>query len=304
MANGIIGLPENVPFKSLRFAIEVVKDGDFFTMQEETVNLSPYITDINGHIQVNFSKNYAQFLEAPDRNKLLVYTNGLASGGLYGITYTWSLMANWRYWIAQLNAPIDFFDNTLPNSGRNAEWMRYLRGTVGVDIRFRCYITDAEDVVYTIENDFKIQDYDDSDIVSEIKIFDNQDNEVTSLISGQTMRLEATHTLPSGTYGTNSWGWISVRPKESEENKRISTAWDWTSQNLPLRPLIGQTKAKKTVSGAEMKIECLIDCANLPFGEFTIISKVEELGEIDKKYTLTEDLKYLNTEDANKLIQG
>ena len=278
MAKGVIGLPENVPFKSLRFAIEIVKDGDFFALQEETVNLATYITDVNGHIQIDFTKNYAQFLEAPDRNKFIVYTNGTTSGVLYGVSFSWSLMANWRDWIAQLNAPIEFFDNTLPNNGRNAEWMRYLRDTVGVDVRFRCYITDAEDVVYTIENDFEIQDYDDSDIVSEIKIFDNQDNEVTSLISDQTMRIEAIHTLPSGIFGVNSWGWISVRPKNAEENKRISTVWDWTSQSLPLRPLVGQTKAKKTISGTVMKIECLIDCANLPFGEFTIISRVEEIA--------------------------
>lgn len=287
----IIELPENTEFNSIKFAIEVVSGGESFALQEETINLSN-LPMVGGVIQVDYTKNYAQFLESPERNKLQVFNYSPVSSGIYELAVGWILMANWRTWITQSNAFTEFFDFSLPLNGQNAEWMRYLRDTVGVNIQFKFQLTDSEDVTYTNTFDIPIQDYDDSeDITSEIKIYDENDNVVTSLISGQIMRIEAIHTKDSGTYNVDSWGWISVHPKEAEENKRIGTVWDWTSISEPLRPLIGETKAKGTIVGGVATIECLIDCTTLPFGSYTLITRIENTIELGERNVHKEDFK-------------
>jgi hypothetical protein len=185
-------------------------------------------------------------------------------------------MASWRYWIAQNDALVDFFDSTLPNNGLNNEWMRYLR-EAGYSIRTRCQITTDEDVAYYWDADVNLQDYDDSaDITTTIEIYDASDVLQTSLLANQTMRIKAIHTKLDAWDEEDSWAWISLRPFESETNKRISTEWDWTSINNPLKPLQGETRLTMSFPSATvMETECLVDTSMLDIDNYTLTARSE-----------------------------
>jgi hypothetical protein len=185
-------------------------------------------------------------------------------------------MASWRYWIAQNNALVDFFDSTLPNNGFNNEWMRYLR-EAGFSLRLRCSLVTSEDVEYFWQTNVDLQDYDDSEeITTEIEIYDSSDVQQLALLANQQMRIKAIHTKTSAWDADDTWSWVSVRPFESETNKRISSEWAWTSQNLPLRPLSGQTRLKVTYPSANVMVtECLVDTSMLDVEKYTLVARAQ-----------------------------
>lgn len=275
----LFNLEENALWKSLALKIQVVKDldGQYFDLFSRTINFAGYVTNIDGKIQINYLEALQQFLEAPDRNKIQVNLTGNDADGMYEVQILWSVLASWRYWIAENDALVDFFDSALPNNGLNNEWMRYLR-EAGFTLRLRCELTDSENTMFYFGSNINLQDYDDTEEVTTVhEYYDSSDVLQTSLLSGQIMRIKAIHTLTSGSWPTtNIWGWISCRPLEAEQNKRISTVWDWTSQNAPLKPLTGETAAKLTFPTPDVAVvECLIDTSVIPVNEETIISRIE-----------------------------
>lgn len=266
-------------WKALRLDVQVVNDttGEYFDLLTRTVPFSPYVTDLAGVIHVDFLEAINQNLDVPDRNKLEVKLTGTETVTDYEVQIVWSLMASWRYWIAQNNALLDFFDTALPHDGRNAEWMRYLE-IAGFSLRVRCLMIDPADVAFYWGSNMLLQDYDDSaEITTIIKYYDSSDVEQTSLVQGQLMRIEALHTLTAGAWDVgNVWGWIAFRPFESEPARRISTVWDWTSQNTPLKPLTTETKAKLTYPSPDVaKVECLLDTTLINANNFTVVARIE-----------------------------
>jgi hypothetical protein len=265
-------------YKNLTVNMQVVRDSDgqFFDIFERLINFGGYVTTPDGKQQINYTEQLQQFLDSTDRNVISLKLTGTESGDLYELELLWSIMASWRYWIAQNNALVDFFDSTLPNNGLNNEWMRYLR-EAGFSLRLRCTLTTSEDVAYFWQNSINLQDYDDSDdITTVITLFDQNDSSQTALLANQMMRVVATHTKIDAWDTDDSWAWVSVRPFESETNKRISSEWAWTSQNLPLRPLSGQTRLKVTYPSANVMVtECLVDTSMLDIENYTLVARAE-----------------------------
>lgn len=265
-------------YKSLNVQMQVVRDSDgqFFTLFERLINFSNYVTTPDGIQQINYTEQLQQFLDSDDRNIISLQLSGLDVGTQYGLDLIWSVMASWRYWIAQNDALVDFFDATLPNNGLNNEWMRYLR-EAGYSIRTRCQITTDEDVAYYWDASVNLQDYDDStDITTEIEIYDASDVLQTSLLANQTMRIKAIHTKDDAWDIDDSWAWVSIRPFESETNKRISTEWDWTSQNYPLKPLSGETRLTISFPSTNVMVtECLVDTSMLDIDNYTLVARAE-----------------------------
>ena len=107
------------------------------------------------------------------------------------------------------------------------------------------------------------------------------------------MRIEATHVNNTGAWSPDLvWGWNSCRPLNGEPNKRLSTAWNWTSQDLPLKPLNGFTKSKLTFPSANTAVvECLIDTNTLT-DDTSIIAKIEDS---------TKALRNVHIETVNKI---
>jgi hypothetical protein len=265
-------------WNSLELAMQVVRtsDGGFFNIFDRLITLSGYPVTTDGRQQINYTENLQQFLESAGRNQITLGLTGVDSLPLYQVELKWSILASWRYWIAQSNALIDFFDSTLPNNGLNNEWMRYLR-EAGYTLRLKCTLTNDANTAYYWETQVDLSDYDEStEITTEIKLFDIYDQEQTALVANQLMKVRAIHTKTSAWNEEDAWAWVSVRPFESETNKRISTEWDWTSQSNPLRPLTGETRLKQTFpSTTVMHTECLIDTSMLDVSKATLVARAE-----------------------------
>lgn len=273
--HSIFRLNKSVEWEEMRLRVFVRRTSDNleFNLESRTIPFSQFPM-VGGVIQLNHFEEIQQFLDAPERNKLSLKLTGNETGSDYEVELIWSLMNNWRYWIANNNAFLDFYDINLPNNGRNNEWVRYLMLS-GYQIITQ-YTLVKDGVGYFASSMLDIKDYDDWQGVSVINLYDENNNPVNSLISGQTMRVEALHTLNTGNWqGGDVWGWLAFRPFESEVAKRISTVWDWTSQDLPFRPLAGETKAKLTLSGAVAKVEALIDCSMIDTENSTLVARIE-----------------------------
>ena len=259
--------------------IQVVRDSDnsTFDLVSKFVNLTNYIVNVDGEIQINYNEPITQYLESPDRNALSISLTGNDVGTQYEVQILWSLMASWRYWISQSNAFVDFFDGALPNDGMSAEWMRYLR-LAGYSLRVRVNLIDNNNTAFYFGAGIDLQDYDDTpDITTVFEYYDSSNVLQSSWVANDIMTIKAIHTLTSGAWDVNdTWAWNSVRPFENEANKRISSVWDWTSQNNPLMPLTGDTKASLTFPTPDVAVvECRVNTSMISVEKATAISRIE-----------------------------
>ena len=277
----LFNLTKSVLWERLSLSIEVVRDSDgaFFQLLNKVINFSNYITSPDGTININYSEQINQYLDSTGRNVLTVANTGVEVGSDYEVKIVWSLVASWRYWIEQNNALSDFFDGAIPNNGRNNEWMRYLR-EAGYSIRLRSRLL-KDSVNYYWGGNIEMQDYE-ANLVSPtinttIQYFDADGVEQSALLPGQDMKVRAEHTLLSGTWNVSDvWGWIAERGFETDPSKRITTAWDWTSQTSPLKPLVGETRAKLTFPSASVaRVECLVDTSQVGDVTNTFVARIE-----------------------------
>lgn len=277
----LFSLTKNVLWEQLSLSIEVVRnsDGAFFQLENKVVSFINAITSPDGTININYSEQLNQYLDSTGRNVLTVKNTGVEVGADYEVKIVWSLVASWRYWIAQNNALSDFFDGAIPNNGRNNEWMRYLR-EAGYSIRLRARLLKSG-VNYYWGGNINLQDYEANllspAINTTIQYFDEDGTEQTALLPNQDMIIRAEHTLLSGSWSVlDVWGWIVERGFENDPSKRITTSWNWTSQTSPLKPLTGETKAKLTFpSAAVARVECRVDTSQLGDITNTFVARIE-----------------------------
>jgi len=253
-------------------------DNEFFILEEFFIPFGSYVTTPNGVQQIQFSQAIQQFLESPDRNEVSMSVNGIDTATTYELDIKWSLMVNWRKWLPQSNAFTDFYDNTLLNNGLNREWMRYLR-LAGYTLSTEVTLVDDANTSFRFGAEIELVDYDVTpDVTSSVLYYDENDIATTFFVTGQTNRIEATHVNNNIDWSPdNTWGWISLRPFGGEQNKRISTVWDWTSQNLPLLPLAGETKAKISYPSPNVAVvECFVDVNLITSGVSSVIVKIDD----------------------------
>ena len=269
-------MPKYEAWKSLKCAVIIEKDSDnqTFELTSETLNFGAFPVTTDGKIQINYTKLLAQFLDNPNnRNVFKVNLTSPTTTDKYSVQIYWSLMANWRYWLPNTNALIDFFDGALPNNGLNAEWMRYMR-ELGYSIKVRSYLLSPDDIEYTWDTNFAMQDYDEEpNITSVITLKDENNDPQSVLLDNQIMTIVATHTLTSGNWSENdTWGWISIRPKEAEPNKRISTEFTGTALDLPLKETVTLDFPTPDVA----VVTCKVDTSLIVSENSTIICRIEQ----------------------------
>lgn len=280
-------LDEFEAWEKMTLDIEVVKtsDGTAFDLFSSSFNFqsNPNTPMVGGVIQLDETQPLAQFLDAPERNKIELKNTGVTASGTYEVQLIWSMMANWRYWITNNQAFTTFYDNTLENDGKNQEWVRYL-DLSGYTIRARVRLV-KDDIAYYFGGNIDVSDYEDWDGVSEITLYDESNNLVTALLDGQIMKVRADHVLNSGAWiAGDTWGWIAQRGYEQDPNKRLSSFWDWTSQDNPLQPKTGLTTSSLDIVSTNAnddtaRIECLIDTSLTNISEFSLTSRIQSPSE-------------------------
>lgn len=275
-------LEKNNLYQSLQATVIIERDSDGaqFELLSRLIPFGNYVVTPNGVIQIQYTEPLQQFLDNPDANVLKLELTGVETSELYQARLDWSLMANWRYWIAQNNAFTEFFDNALPLNGLNAEWMRYMRES-GYTIKVQCNLIDADNVEYYWQADFGLIDYDsEENVTCDIQLFDAQSNPQPNLLANQIMTVKAVYTITDGVgqwVAPSIWGYLSIRPNEADPNKRLSTVWDFSAQDKPLQPLNGLTNVKiDIISASVVHLIAQIDTSVINAATNTIVARIAQ----------------------------
>lgn len=272
-----IELQKSVNYESIAVKIQVQNNlnNERFDLFSRTIPLGQYPITPSGVRLVNYNEQLGFNLPSPERNYLELKYNNVDLGTSYILDFTHTFQNNWRYWLSQPNALTDFLDMSIPNNGQNQEWVRYAINDVSIIYRIEVV---EDDVTNFFDTPFGIADYDTGEATTVITLTDLNDNPLGGIPNNQTIKVKALHTFPSPIDVNLTKGWIRVRPREGEPPCIISTKWDWTSANLPLKPLSGETKCKKTqVSSTEILLECELDGTLLNGQLFTIVSRIDEI---------------------------
>ena len=300
-----INLEDGVAWEQMTLDVEVVRNSDnaSFDLFSSAFNFGN-IPVLNGVIQLNEEQIINQYLEAPERNKISLKNTGVTGTGNYEVQLIWSMMANWKDWISENDAFVDFYNTSLENNGLNKEWVRYLDLT-GYTIRARVRLV-KEGIAYYFGGNINLLDYDNWAGNSEITLFDESDTEVPVLIDNQVMKVRADHVLSSGSWElSDTWGWISQRGYHQDPNKRISTFWDWTNISNPLKPKSGETKATLEIvttntTDDTARIECLVDTSLVNISDYSLTSRIQNPAKPDCMHPFQYIFDYITANSANE----
>lgn len=276
-----LDLTKNEEWDTIRTRINVVRNSDdviITTLESFDFPLAS-IPIVGGIIQMNYEQTLDQKLDAPNRNVASLKLTGNDTVDDYEVEMIISLLANWRYWIAKSNSLNDFFNINLPNDGQNSEWMRYLR-LAGYRIEARTELIKDNIADYFV-NQIVLDDYEDNlvspDVTTTISILDDTPAVINALPNNQVLTIRADHVLASGSWPTSdTYGFTCIRGNEEDPRPQISTVWNWSSQNGPLKPLSGETKAKLTFPAANTaRVECLVNTTQLPNGINDVVARIK-----------------------------
>lgn len=261
--------------KKIRLQFHVVDTSapypSYFIIDEQIVDLTQFPTYSNYYV-ANWQAGNNLRLDTPEpATRVKSNTSGL-------FEFRFPFFLNWRNWQRSLAATANFIDFTLPHNGLNQEWVRYAGFPTNIKVVLDFLDIDG-DSLGTWDLMLHIDNYEHKYLVNDIhttfKIYDENNNLVTSFLEGGVYRLVTNH-ISAYSIGTNfDWGYNAIRPKEAEVRTMIDTLNGWTSINRPLQPLVGETKAKVTiVNTKEVEISNLINTRNMT-GTFTLIGRIQ-----------------------------
>lgn len=264
-----------------RFQIVVVNtadDDDYFVLEEYNFDWSDVQVNNDGVALINKSVNIAENFPttAGSRRQASVrYTGDNDTISEFTVRFQCPLILNWRYWIEQANAFVQFYPN------QNKNYINYFDSPYTIAIR-----TEVENDTTIYRHDAPVDAYYDYDETftsvpeewqgtTEWEIYDEDNNLVTDFINGQVNRvLVRFNTVQTATDG-QTWGQMTIEPFESAPRYLLSSNYNTDGDvTNPIIPLTGQTKLKKTVvSTTEVTFEALVDTTRLNGSEFKMTCK-------------------------------
>ena len=217
----------------------------------------------------------------------------------YGVQIYAPWLLDWRYWLNQLNASVDFY----PTQDKN--WEQYDNlGSWTLRTELSLLI---DGLAYTHQNTIVDREYDASaSIDSVIELFVDATSTLVNVVpTGTLMRIKSTHTNLVGTWGpVSTWGMITVEPYESDRRWICSSCVPFDNDtNNPLTPLSGLLINIVFPSPSVAVLECyfnpdLIDLTN----GVKITAKIydDDGDDIILKTTAPSDTNKTDTFTVNK----
>lgn len=266
---------------ALKF-LAVKDDGEQFTLDSFSVNLFDYPQLPDGTRPVNTTQ--AQPFRLPplsEKREISIFRDvTIDNVPGYGIGFEFGQLMRWQYWIAQLNASLDFFGTN--GEGKNQNWQHYQNADWTLYFALEIQSLDGS---YENRIPMPILDYDVWTGISDIRFELIDGTPITQPILGEVVRVIAQHTLNNPEeWRTLPWGQITVEPFEGPANSRpmsstyLPTAPDPSN---PLQPENGQVGLRRVMIGTDtVEFSCLFDASQIDISRgISFTSRVE--GQID-----------------------
>ena len=289
-------LPKENDFEviSIGTVVRNTTTGVEFDLEKFSTLLSSYPQLPNGTRPINYVNQRLFNLSSENLNNVVLMQRNatLDNTDNYGLKIDYSTLINWKEWLIQNNATLDFFGNDTQN------WVDYITGDWEVQIKLE--ITTPLGSYENYET-LPLLDYDSWDGTTTIEWFTLSDEPITQPFRNETTKLKVTHTptIPIDEVTGDEWGQITVEPFEAEKRFSISTVWTTDTPNCPLVPLPSFTKLKKTVTTDSMILECLFDPTKINTTNGISVSSRCDLG-LDSNSEDEEKDKENNTQNRHK----
>lgn len=251
----------------------------------------PTYLDVSNNLPSSSKKKTAYLIEKTP------LTSGVIELRLY-----YPFLLRWENWINQQNVP-PFFVKT---GGDTKNWFNYQSANPAWSVKIKVEIIRNGVVDYFYKN-FSFKNYDDSTIISQIKLFDYATNApATSLRKDTIMLIKAVHTFPFS-YQMTPYGQITIEPRESSPRHVLSTEIDRSSSN-PLKGISYEPRLDvEYTSSSVVTFSCVLDTSKLTEAGYCITSKISEGGtgeNVFEELKITEDNIEKTTEDnINKITE-
>ena len=302
---GNFRLEYNGIYESFQVRVEaynLVTEQDF-TLQETNFSFAGVQTSGLGQLLLNETQSIVTILPTTSvkQDALLKLDPSVDnSPSEYGVSIYYPFVLNWRYWLSQANANVDFY----PNQTQNWEQYDNLADWV---LRIKLSLID-DGLAYTHSNEFIDNPYNNDDYInSSIELIRDLDSSVVSVVpSGELMRIKSTHVKLTGAWDTiKVWGMLTIEPKEASQRWICSTVvpFDNNTSN-PLTPLAGLVIQVSYPSVDTAVMECFFDSSKIDLTNgVKITAKIKE-GCFDLQDTTkitTDDEIKITTLDIDKI---
>ena len=250
-------------YESLNVRIEaynVITEQDF-TLQQTTFSFGAIQMSAQGILLFNESLNVTSGLPSTSEkiNALLRLYPSIDTLAEYGVSIYYPFILNWKYWLSQANANVDFWPT------QNKNWEQYDNLA---DWELRIHLTLVKDGLSYVHSNTLIDNpyNNDPDITSNIDLIRDVDSSIVGVIpQGELMRIRSTHTKLSGIWDpSRTWGMITVEPTESDPRWLLSSVvqFDNNTSN-PLYPLAGLFINIQYTAPNVAVLECYFDTSRL-----------------------------------------
>ena len=253
---------QNFSVRFEAFNISTLAD---FTLKEFTFSFASVLISGDGRYLLNEVQTVNPTLPTTSvkRDAILVLDPSLDTVTEYGVKIYAPWLLDWRYWLPQINASVDF------NPNQNKDWEQY--DNLG-DWQLRTELSLVQDgMAHQHSNVIIDRDYDaDPTIFSRIDMYIDSSNTLVNVIpTGNLMRIESYHQNLSGNWDVlGTWGMITIEPYQADQRWICSTVVDFDNNtNNPLTPIAGLLIVIDYISPNELIMKCifnpdLIDLSN------------------------------------------
>ena len=255
-----IELSENVIYEDITVGLKMVNSvtEEYFDLEKFVFNLSnvPYV---NGKYEVNESipRNF-NLPPTTDRDDItLVRFPSADTVGYYRIDLSYGFENDWRYWLNQSNANLDFFNNADYQNGLNKDWQKY---TQNADWSMKMELLIKKNGV----SDYKITSipitpYEFEDVTESTTFIDLTDNSTpTSFVENTEMEVTTLLTWNAGIYDFSTvWGEVTIEDFESGNR--------WVLSSILPQGFVNDNPLKSVIASDKLDVQIALNVATLKY---------------------------------------
>lgn len=287
-------LDRNTEYEGVRTRIFVKND---ITLEEETLEEFYFdFSDTSSGVYLNgvhdynktFNRNFLLPITSDRKHVSLKRDDTLDTPTDYGMSLEYGFLSRIESWIANNGIPDYFFDQALPNNGKNQNWARFTDGDWQTFIAYYPRKNGVDDFQ---EYNLKTRPFnDDSNFTASVEYFLSDGTPITGIACDPQSPLVTCEVTINHTLGfTNPWFELTMREKDGPVIGFMSTEHDRDNvvSNV-LQPTTGNSRLEISTTGNTSVIKCVINSLEISVNNVYLLPRVyTEEGLND--YKLYED---------------